>query len=171
MGRDKALVEVDGAAMAARVAAALRDGGCAPVVAIGGDRAALAALGLGVVVDAHPGDGPLGGILTALGVAGGHDAVVVVSCDLPWLTGSVVRAVAAARGDHDVAVASTDRREPLCAAWRRPAPAPLVEAFAAGERAVHRALELVDVVEVPVDRAALRNVNSPADLLGGHHGG
>ena len=49
-------------------------------------------------------------------------------------------------------MATTDRREPLCAAWRRPVPAPLVEAFAAGERAVHRALELVDVVEVPVGR-------------------
>jgi CTP:molybdopterin cytidylyltransferase MocA len=37
-------------------------------------------------------------------------------------------------------------------------------AFEAGLRAVHGAFGRLDVVEVPVDAAALVNVNSPADL-------
>jgi len=33
------------------------------------------------------------------------------------------------------------------------------------ERAVHRAAVLLDVAEVPVPAVAVRNINSPADLL------
>ena len=170
MGRDKALVEVDGTAMAVRVAAALRDGGCDPVVAIGGDADALGTLGLTVIADGHPGEGPLGGILTALAVAsptdGTEETVVVVSCDVPWLTADVVATLVRSRAGHDVAVGRTDRRQPLCAAWRSPAPAASTAAFAGGERAVHAVLDRLDVVEVDIDPAVLRNVNTPADLSG-----
>ncbi|MFT3854613.1 MAG: molybdenum cofactor guanylyltransferase [Ilumatobacteraceae bacterium] len=168
MGRDKALVEIDGVPMVARVAAALRGSGCDPVVAIGGDRAALASLGLDVILDDHPGEGPLGGILTALtGIEVPADGtVVVVSCDVPWLTAEAVHAVAAGRGGHDVAVAVGTRREPLCAAWRSPPPPSLAAALAGGERAVHRAVALLDAVDVPVDPAVLGDVDSPADLPG-----
>lgn len=167
MGTDKALVEVDGVAMAARVAAALRDGGCDTVVAVGGDVVGLAAVGLDVITDDHPGDGPLGGILTALRHApAGAGAIVVASCDLPWLTGAVVGGLLAALGQHDVAVATTDRRQPTCAAWRSEAMERVAALFAAGERAVHRALDGLDVVDVAAATASLRNVNSPADLLG-----
>jgi molybdenum cofactor guanylyltransferase len=165
MGRDKALVPVDGVAMAARVATALRAGGCDRVVAVGGDAHALASLGLTTVADEHPGEGPLGGILTALG-HGDAATVVVVGCDMPWLTARVVGALVSALDGHDVAVARAERLEPLCAAWRRPPPAVLAASFAVGERAVHRVLQRLDVVEVAVEPAAVSNVNSPSDLLG-----
>ena len=45
MGTDKAFVEVDGVAMAERVATALVAGGCEPVVLVGGDHVLLARLG------------------------------------------------------------------------------------------------------------------------------
>jgi molybdopterin-guanine dinucleotide biosynthesis protein A len=66
MGTDKALLEVDGVAMAVRVARALDAAGATEVMCIGGDAPALAALGLIVVTDRHPGDGPLGAVITAL---------------------------------------------------------------------------------------------------------
>ena len=71
-------------------------------------------------------------------------------------------------GDHDVAVAMTDRREPLHGAWRAGRCLPvLAEAFERGERAVHRALALLDVGEIAVaDPSTLRSVNRPADLHG-----
>jgi len=54
--------------------------------------------------------------------------------------------------------------------WPCPAPAGLGDAFAAGERAVHRVLAGLTVVEVAVDPDALHNVNAPPDLLGpGEH--
>ncbi|HEU5454982.1 MAG TPA: NTP transferase domain-containing protein, partial [Nocardioides sp.] len=82
MGTDKALLEVDGIPLARRVANALRAAGADPVVAVGGDLEALGALGLHAEPDLHPGEGPLGAILTAL--AATTEAVVVGrACDLP----------------------------------------------------------------------------------------
>lgn len=165
MGRSKALIDVAGRPMGRRVADVLLAAGCDPVVLVGGDGEELAPLGLPVVPDEHPGCGPLGGVLTALRAAQGD--VVVVACDLPSLTPEVVHAVLAAATAHpdaDVAVARTDQLEPGCALWRPSAAAVVAAAFGAGERAVHRAIALVEHVEVRVPAHALRNVNEPADL-------
>jgi molybdenum cofactor guanylyltransferase len=172
MGRDKATLPVDGTAMAARVAAALAGGGCLPVVAIGGDAGALTLLGLAVVADQHSGAGPLGGIITALDALGA-DAVVVASCDMPWLRAATVRTLVGGLGGHMVAVAHGLRREPLCAVWRRGCLDDLRAQFDGGLRAVHRALDALDAVEVAVDAGDVRNVNAPADLgsaTRGHEG-
>lgn len=164
MGRDKALLPVDGTAMARRVADALRRAGADPVVAVGGDQAALAALGLDWRRDRYPGEGPLGGLLSAFDALPGVDVVAVVATDLPALTAEVVGAVLVELDAHDVALARTDRLEPLCGVWRARSAPVLGAAFERGERSIHRAVAQLDVVEVPVERAALRNVNVPADL-------
>ncbi|HWC66963.1 MAG TPA: molybdenum cofactor guanylyltransferase [Acidimicrobiales bacterium] len=169
MGRDKATqVTVDGQPLAARVASTLRAAGAAEVLAIGGDTAALTALGLDVRPDRHPGEGPLGGILTAFAAAA-HPLVVVTACDLPQLRAEVIVALVAAAatgGDVDAAVACTPQREPLCAAWWAPrCHDHLQHAFSTGERAVHRALAGLGVRDVPVPAAVLRNVNTAQDLL------
>lgn len=165
MGRDKALVPVHGAPMVMHVVSALRSAGCDPVQAIGGDAPALAALGLDVVGDGHPGEGPLGGVITALAASADSTvAVVVVACDLPHLTEHTLQAVMAALGDADVAVARTDRLQPMCAVWRRTVLQPLRDAFDAGERRVESVLSSLKFVEVPVNRQDLGNVNTPGDL-------
>lgn len=163
MGRDKALVEVDGVPMARRVAAALAGAGCARVVAVGPEHLAA---GLEVLLDEHPGEGPLGAILTALH-AGAPAAVLVVACDLAWLDSAAVLALVEA-AQHaagvDVVVGRTDRIEPLCALWLPSAAPALESAFGDGERAVHRAIAALVRVEVPMRPEALRNLNSPDDL-------
>jgi len=168
MGRDKALVRVAGVPMAARVAASLTAAGCAPVVAIGGDRPALTALGLAVVPDRYPGEGPLGGVLTALGHHTDLDVVVVAACDLPRLgpetIAAVVAGLAAPGRRADVAMARTDRLQPLCAAWRMSAGAALAAAFHSGERRLQAAIRDLVLVEVDVDAAELANVNTTGDL-------
>lgn len=164
MGRDKALLPVDGVAMAARVAATLREGGCDRVVAIGGDEQGLGALGLTVLPDEFPGEGPLGGVVTALAGHPDAAAVVVVACDLPSLQPRAVRALLAALPGHDVAVATAGRPQPVCAAWRPSAEAVLRGAFAAGERRMMAAVELLSQVAVPVETQDLANVNTPGDL-------
>lgn len=168
MGRDKALVEVDGVPMARRVAQVLAGAGAAPVLAVGGDVAALRAAGLDARPDPRQGTGPLGGLLTALELTD-HELVAVTACDLAHLSAAVVADLARAAADDDrvdVAMARTDRLEPLCAVWRRrAAQVALLRAFASGERAVHRALGSLRVVEVPVDPLVLRNINHPGDLL------
>jgi molybdenum cofactor guanylyltransferase len=171
MGVDKALLDVDGRPLALTVARALRAAGADPVVAIGGDREALTGLGLHVVPDLHPGEGPLGGILTALQVLDA-ETVVVLACDLPDVDADVVRAVILALGeDDDIAAPRHDGRlELLHAAYRRRAEPVLASAFARGERALHRAIHGLRVAAVTdLPDLALTDVDDPADL--GRRGG
>lgn len=162
MGRDKALLEVDGTAMAVRVARALRDAGAERVLCVGGDLDALRALGLDGVADPRQGDGPLAGIAAALGALHDHDAVAIVACDLPDIDGRGIRLVHDALGDADVAMPPG---QPLHAVWRPRAIDAVEATLAAGERAVNAALDRLRVVEVDgVDPRWVRNVNTPRDL-------
>ena len=161
MGTDKAMLEISGVAMARRVADVLTAAGCSPVVAIGGDPADLARLGLDCRDDEFPGEGPLGGVLTALAVG---SPAVVVACDLPDLGPATVRSLIDSLDDHDAAIAFSDRAEPLCAIWSDRAAPVLRSRFEAGERAMHRAIEGLDIAWVTVLPADLRNVNTPDDL-------
>ena len=161
MGRPKALIEIDGVTMAQRVATAMRRGGCVRVVAVG--PAALAA-GLDHVDDLHPGEGPLGGILSAL-AAGAGTAMLVAACDLPWIdAASLAMLIDAAGQGEDVVVARSSRLEPLCAIWQPSSADKLQVVFDGGERAVHRALLTLDVTEVDLPDSVLANVNTPDDL-------
>jgi molybdopterin-guanine dinucleotide biosynthesis protein A len=172
MGRTKALIEVEGVAMATRVAAALRGAGCARVIAYGGDPDELAPLGLTVVPDRYPGTGPLGGVLGLLEhfehePAG--TAVFVAACDLPSLHADVLRPMVDAcrvRPTIDVVVARTSQIEPACAIWQVSAAPRLRELYQAGERAVHVAIERLGAIEVDVDAEALTNINTPEELGG-----
>ena len=168
MGRPKALIDVDGSPMVVRVAEALSAAGCAPVRLIGPIPSDMALLpddeAYPLVEDRWPGEGPLGGVITALLDVGGD--VVVAACDLPDLDAVTVRAIRDACGADraDAVVATTDRLEPALARWNHRALDPLTAIFATGERALHTALGLLDIVEVAVDPAAMRNVNTPGDL-------
>lgn len=170
MGRDKATVPVGSppTPLAARVASALHDGGCPDVTCIGGDLDALAALGLVAVADDHPGEGPLGGVITGLRVAA-LGLVVVLACDLPAIDGATVRGLASSLAANPRAVASVPvvggRRQVHAMALRRSRSDHLAESFAAGERSLTRALEPLAVIEVThLDPAALVDVDSPDDL-------
>jgi molybdenum cofactor guanylyltransferase len=168
MGRDKALVEVGGRPLAAIAAGALAEAGASDIAVIGGDAEALAALGLHVHADDHPGEGPLGAIITALDWAP-EGIVVVLACDMPTIDANSVRAVAAALAaapEADVAAAVLgDRLQVLTAAYRTSLRPVLAQAFAGGERAPRRALDAVRVVAVEgLDADRLADVDRPDDL-------
>lgn len=164
MGRDKAFIEIEGVAMVRRVADAMRAAGLAPVFAVGGDASGLTSIGLEVVDDVCPGEGPVGGLVTAFAHVGESLPVCVVACDLPWLDEATVRSIAQPHAGADVIVAITERIEPLCALWMPSAASVVAAAFAEGERAVHRVLDQLRVHTVAVDRGLLVNVNTPDDL-------
>lgn len=167
MGRDKALVEVGGVPMAELVARALADGGCVEPLLVGGDEDGLiAATGRPWVPDRWPGEGPLGGLITALSVAPGRP-VVVSACDLPELDADTVGALIATAADTpvtvDCVVAATEH--PHLVAWWHPGALTRVMAlFEQGERGIRRAQRHLTVIEVPVAEHAMRNVNTPDDL-------
>jgi molybdopterin-guanine dinucleotide biosynthesis protein A/rhodanese-related sulfurtransferase len=175
MGRDKALLRIDGDALAVRVTNALVAAGAEPVLAVGGDLAALGALGLTAVADPRQGVGPLGGIATALEHLRDHDAVVVLACDLPAVTPAGIAAVVDALGDADVAVPLVaGRLEPLHAAWRPRALPVIEEVLGAGRRAVAAAFDaLVTVAVEGLDPSWFANINTAGDVIGhlvGHTG-
>jgi molybdopterin-guanine dinucleotide biosynthesis protein A len=166
-GTDKAFALVDGVPMVRLVADALVSGGITDVIVLGGDATALRALGLSVVADLHPGDGPLGALLTAFDVTTAG-VVVLAACDLPSLSGGHVRRMLDALADEDDAAAAvpcTDRLEPLGGATYR------VDrcadrfrlAFERGERSLQRVLDGLTIVSVDTDPAVLLNVNRPGD--------
>jgi molybdopterin-guanine dinucleotide biosynthesis protein A len=165
MGVDKASFEVDGVAMAQRVAQAALDAGANEILLIGGTQAKAKKLTGTWKKDLYPGQGPLGGVITAMKSAN-NDAVVVVSCDMPFLTGSVITSLVNGLQDAQATVGRTDRLNWLCAAWlKSECLNTLQSVWKRDERAVHRAAVLLDVVEVPVPAMAVRNINEPADLL------
>ena len=170
MGRDKALAELHGRPLVLVGARALLEAGAERVAAVGGDGAALAALGLEPVADDHPGEGPLGGLLTALRWAT-TPTVVVLSCDLVALGGREVRAVLEGLAAAPRADVAAPRRggqaQLLTAAYRRRSLDRLAERFRQGERAVRRAVAdsglEVHLVE-GVDDERLLDADTPAEL-------
>lgn len=120
-----------------------------------------------VVVDEVPGLGPLGGIIAGLKAAT-HEACAVVACDIPDIDAALLRRLARAAANAEIAVPRDPegRYEPLFAVYTRPV-APAVEALLrSGERSV---LPLYDrcrtaVVDIEAGRR-LTNLNTRADYL------
>ena len=168
MGRNKALIDVDGVPMASVVAEALGSAGCETVVALGGDLDELAALDIVVLADEYPGQGPLGGVISALGSAPGSPTkVAVVACDFPWLRSTDLSLLIEAAGDQpsvDVVVARTDRLQPACAIWDVSCLPAIRAVFARGDRSLRAAIDRLSSVEVLLPDRALHNVNTPSAL-------
>jgi molybdopterin-guanine dinucleotide biosynthesis protein A len=165
MGTDKAAYEIDGVSMAQRVADAATSAGASEILFIGGTQARAKKFSGTWKKDLYPGEGPLGGVITAL-KSSSHDAVVVLSCDMPFVTDSVISSLIRALPDAQATVGRTDRLNWLCAAWSKEECLKTLESvWKRNERAVHRAAVLLDVAEVPVPAVAVRNINSPADLV------
>ena len=85
-GRDKSALLVDGRTILERQIAELRSA-AADVMVIGGQRENIRRSD--AVTDRVPGCGPLGGLHAALAAAHG-DHVVVVACDMPFVTASLI---------------------------------------------------------------------------------
>ena len=171
MGQDKAVLEVEGVAMAVRVADALRAAGADEVVAIGGDAAALGAVGLTVVPDDEPALGPLPATLTALRRGGGRP-VVVLSCDLvhpnPSAIARVFGVLRAAAPDVVGAVPVVDEQPQWThAAWRPGALDALEAARRGGATSLRRAAANLPLAWVDaLTRADVADADHPRDLPG-----
>jgi len=168
MGRDKALLPFHGRPLAAFIAEAVAQ--AAGSVTLVGNPALSAATGVPSIPDLFPGEGPLGGILTALRDTGSAWNLIV-ACDMPELTAPFLVALfeAAEGEDADVLlpVPPGGRVEPLCAVWHRRALAALEITFAAGTRRVAGALDGLRTVRYSVNEITpFQNVNTPEDWTG-----
>lgn len=134
-----------------------------------------------VVPDRTPGCGPLGGLDAALAAAR-DDAVVIVACDMPFLTHALLEHLLHLTVDADAVVPRTERGyHPLCAAYTRACQAAVGRRLADGRLKMTDLLEEVRVRVVTAreidafgdSRRLLANVNTPSEYdeletLGNH---
>jgi molybdopterin-guanine dinucleotide biosynthesis protein A len=126
----------------------------------------------GRLEDLRPGLGPLSGIHAALASAA-SESVLVVACDLPFVTTELLRELARPLApDEDAAAPRTSEGPlPVCAVYRRRCLSPLEAYLAKGARSARGFLESLAVRWLEGDGLArldplgrtLWNVNTPAD--------
>lgn len=183
MGRDKALLELNGRPLIALALEKLRSLGFLPRIV--GSRPDLASFAP-VIPDLHPNRGPLGGIEAALAITDA-ELNLFLPVDLPWLPEEFLRWMID-RASITNALATIPRLQglpqPLCAVYAG-ALLPYVQAaLAAGDAKVMRAVECaanatgrpVDSLDMESIAAAqswdqpvplyrwFENVNTPADF-------
>jgi len=148
-GRDKALAELQGQTMLLRTAKLVAS--VTSAVKIVSPTAKLAEAEYETVADRWPGEGPLGGILTALVDAkkqSGEAAALIVSCDMPFLTRnwlSFLAGRASESGAEAIVPKSAQEWEPLCSCWRVSALGLVLPLFEAGTRKITDALNVLHV--------------------------
>ena len=170
MGREKAFLELGASTLIERVIAA-----AAPltsdwmVIAPGSD--AFARLNLPILPDLRPHLGPLGGLHTALKRAA-HPLVLLLACDLPFLTTDFLRFMVDRLGRHQALVPrNAIGLQPLCALYTRSC-LPAVEA-AIQRRELHMPsfypdvdlsiLEPCEWREFDIHQLLFTNLNTPAE--------
>jgi len=177
-GSDKAMVSLAGKTMLQRtgelLAAACEDVSIVAPAEKYGDAA------WPVLADRWPGEGPLGGILTALlhlshSPGGGSDsAALILGCDMPFLTKEFLlylRERAACTSALIVSPQSSGGLEPLCASWSARCAGAVQSAFDSGVRKVTEAMKRLpmEVLDESIwkrfdnKNRLFWNMNTPAD--------
>jgi len=171
-GADKALVEIGGKTLLARTVEL--------VASVCEETRIVAAAGkygdarVPIVVDRWPGQGPLGGILTALHFSKEQiriaeeeeSCALIVSCDMPFLTGEWLAYLCerAVKSTACVVVPESENGlEPLCACWRTEAVGATQVAFDGGVRKVTEAMKRLSM-EV-LDESAWKRFDSDGRLF------
>ncbi len=168
MGREKALLPFPDRPLIARVVARLAP--LAKTVLITTNHPeTLAFLGVPCYPDVMPGQGALGGLLTALEHAP-TALVAVVACDMPFASPALFRRAWEYLHRHPEAAAAVPRTargwQPFHAVYRRDLCLPALKAaLNQGERRVARWLETLPPWPVPAedDDKAFWNLNTPED--------
>lgn len=171
MGRDKARLEVEGTPLIVRQLALIRELAPEEVFIAARTTGDHAHLGVPVLADAFPGQGPLAGIERALAVAR-NPLVLVLAVDTPHMTAALLgRLLPEGAGSLGVVPRINGRIEPLAACYPRSAHSLAAERLDAGQNrvgdfalaCVERGLvRFLDLAEGDAPRFA--NWNTPADI-------
>lgn len=168
MGRDKALLEWDGATLLGRTYDLLASVcGAATVV---GPAERYSSLNLPLIADLRGGCGPLGGLEAALtDCAGKAEWALVVACDMPALeTAALAHLVEQARlhpGSQAILPLSpSGREEPLCALYRPEALAVVCKQLDTGDFKLRHAIAALPAHRLQLDLPRhFLNINQPED--------
>lgn len=158
MGRDKALLEVDGIPLALHLAERYSALGA---VAFSVDRIGRFPVGRYMeLVDKYPGQGPLNGLISAFEESE-EDLVFLTATDMPAGTVEAVQCLLDSLGDCDACIYEG---EPLFGVYKRSCLAPALGHLQAGRRSFYGLLEDLHVCQLPKeDKNIFLNLNTPAD--------
>jgi molybdenum cofactor guanylyltransferase len=174
-GRDKSRLVVNAGSILEHQLSAVASLAAETFIVTSAARAeSFATAGVPVVVDAHPGCGPLGAIVTALDVTDAS-ALIVLAGDMPHVSAALLAALLRLHeaGGRDAAVPESARGlEPLCAVYARSARPALAAALASGDLSLQHALRTLQLGVMSVTAVAtygdpavlFRNINAPEDL-------
>ncbi|HEY3741300.1 MAG TPA: molybdenum cofactor guanylyltransferase [Bryobacteraceae bacterium] len=163
MGRDKALLEFASQTLVEAIAAQVRD--AAGSVTLLGDPARYGHLGLAVVPDIIPGQGPLSGLHAALETSR-EDYVLLVACDMPNVEAGFLRTLlrTAFQNEAKCVVARTSHGlEPLCAVYHRSTRADVARALGEGRLRIRELVAELGGIGVDADPRMVQNVNTEDD--------
>jgi len=165
MGQDKALMILDGKPMARRVANTL-----APFcdeILVSSNLDAHAVFGDRLVGDTFTNCGPLSGLYSALSAAKNNE-ILVLSCDVPFVSGQIIHSLLDHAVIFDAIVARCDQQiHPLIAVYRKSALETIESSLQIKQLKMLACLEKMNVhyVDFPVSLAQhFENLNSPEDL-------
>jgi molybdopterin-guanine dinucleotide biosynthesis protein A len=170
-GTDKSALVIGGSRIIDRELAALSPV-ASEILIISNDGARYSGLGIPVVGDRVAGAGPLGGIYTAL-VSARHPWVLIVACDMPFVSTMLFETLVGAIDDDADAVVPRSARglEPLCAMYAQRAAPILKRRLEAHEWRVGEMIAELRVREIAGaalagledDGRLFENVNTPHD--------
>jgi molybdopterin-guanine dinucleotide biosynthesis protein A len=165
-GVAKGLILVDGKPIIARVAEMLTPF-VGEIIIISNDPQAYRFLELPIFPDDEADRGPLQGIVTALQKAA-VDRVLVVPCDMPYITESAIRTLLSYAPDAEAVVPlSAKGWEPLFAVYSRVCLPTALAVLNSGRRRVIELLPEVNTVYIPAENfedSLWFNINNPADF-------
>ncbi len=158
MGRDKALLELEGEAMSLRLAE--RFSALGPV-AFAVDRAGRFPTGeYRELPDRYPAQGPLNGLVSAFSESD-EELVLLLATDMPAADPSAVAPLLAALGDYDACIYDG---EPLFGLYTRCCLAPTLDCLHEGRRSFGALFERIALRRLPrADEALFQNLNTPDD--------
>ncbi len=173
MGTPKAQLVLNGSTLLRRVCTAAVESGVSDCVVVGGQPGWADSHAIGVATrwtpDKYPGDGPLGGVVTALGEVT-TEWMLVLSCDLVSVQAAALRTMISFADDGiDAVVPLGHRREVLHALYRTEAIRPVTGRFLAGARNMAAVLDGIRVREIPVPSTGVlarstRDVDTPEEF-------
>ncbi|MBL7945155.1 MAG: molybdenum cofactor guanylyltransferase [Flavobacteriales bacterium] len=170
MGRDKALMDYQGRPLIQHAIDVLHPH--VDELLIIGDPLLYDRSGALAIADDAPGNGPLGGIVTALRYAW-NERMIILACDMPHVPARFLTLLKGALDEHhEAVVAQCDGRlEPLAAVYTRRCRHPFASQVQAGRLKMSDAIEQVRTRYVQIcpgedgwPSDLFRNINAPSDL-------
>ena len=164
MGADKSMLPIEGQPMIERICQQLR-GTFDQILVSANEVDRYSFLGLEVIPDRMPGQGPLMGIASAL-AASANELNFVVACDIPYVGVRYVRHMLAEAKGADLVIPTTGEGqcEPLFAVYRKSALGAMNEVLSSGGRKISDVFARCKVKHIELgDAGWFTNLNTLAD--------